>query len=342
MAKHEIKRWVVGPLFLATSLAMLPAAWAATYDLVINGGRVMDPETMYDDIANVGIKDGRIAAITQDKITGKDTIDAQGLVVAPGFIDTHYHAVDPFGVRMALRDGVTTGMDLEQGATSIAEWYAAKQQTGWPINYGATVMMIGARLLVHDPEVKIDKPIDMSNLTQQVNAAAKDGRPGWSVERSNIGQMNRVMQIMDEGLREGALGLGVGAAYMAPGMTSYEQFEAQRLAARYGRLTAVHTRFHMSTQTPTEAPIGFDEVLANAMLLKAPLLLCHDNDYGCGRTKKSCRWPVPRATTCGPNTIPMRPARQQSPRISSSRRIGSKSKAINTQRPSMIHSSTSS
>jgi hypothetical protein len=59
-------------------------------------------------------------------------------------------------------------------------------------------------------------------------------------------------------LREGAIGVGVGAAYMARGLTSYEQFEAQRTAARYGRLTAVHTRFHLSSQTPSEAQIGLD------------------------------------------------------------------------------------
>ena len=70
-------------------VGMLSVAHAQDYDLVINGGRVMDPETMYDDIANVGIKGGRIAAITKDKITGKETINAKGLVVAPGFIDTH-------------------------------------------------------------------------------------------------------------------------------------------------------------------------------------------------------------------------------------------------------------
>jgi len=253
---------------------------AVDYDIVINNGRVMDPETMYDDIANVGVKDGRIAAITKDKIKGKQTINAKGLVVAPGFIDTHYHAVDPFGVRMALRDGVTTGMDLEQGATSVAEWYESKAKTGWPINYGTTYMMIGARMMVHDPEIKINEPIDVPNINYFINESAKDGVQGWSLTRSNINQMNQVMQIMDEGLRDGALGIGVGAAYMAPGLTTYEQFEAQRLAARYGRLTAVHTRFHTSAQTPTEATLGVDEVLANAMLLKAPLLLCHDNDYG--------------------------------------------------------------
>jgi len=45
-------------------------------------------------------------------------------------------------------------------------------------------------------------------------------------------------------------------------------------------LTSVHTRYHLNSQTPTEAPIALDEVLANAMVLRAPLLLAHDNDYG--------------------------------------------------------------
>ena len=57
-------------------------AVAQDYDLVILNGRVMDPETMYDDVANVGIQDGRIAVITKDAISGKETIDATGLVLS--------------------------------------------------------------------------------------------------------------------------------------------------------------------------------------------------------------------------------------------------------------------
>jgi N-acyl-D-amino-acid deacylase len=175
LATITFKSVAASLVVLGACLSLSPAAFAADYDLVINGGRVMDPETMYDDIANVGIQGGKIAAITKNKITGKKTINAKGLVVVPGFIDTHYHAVDPFGVRMALRDGVTTGMDLEQGATSIAEWYEEKVKTGWPINYGTTYMMIGARMMVHDPEVKINGPIDVPHLPPYINESAKDG-----------------------------------------------------------------------------------------------------------------------------------------------------------------------
>ena len=76
---------------VALSIALVSTASAKEYDLVISNGRVMDPETNLDEIANVGIEGGRIAAITGKQITGKETIDATGLVVAPGFIDTHFH-----------------------------------------------------------------------------------------------------------------------------------------------------------------------------------------------------------------------------------------------------------
>ena len=264
----------------AVIVTMSTTVFAQDYDLVILGGRVMDPETMYDDIANVGIKDGRIAVITKDKITGKETINAKGLVVAPGFIDTHFHAVDPFATKMVVADGVTTGMDLEQGSTPVGDWYAKKDKSGWQVNYGTTSNMAVARMKVHDPEVKINEPVDASNSGKYINLSAADGVAGWSISRSNIEQMNQVLKLVDEDLRQGAIGIGVTSAYMSRGLTSYEQFEMQRAAARYGRLASVHTRFHVNTQTPTEATIGSDEVIANAMLLNAPLIIAHDNDYG--------------------------------------------------------------
>ncbi|WP_287249167.1 hypothetical protein [Moorena sp. SIO4E2] len=250
------------------------------YDIVILNGRVMDPETEFDAVRNVGIKDGIIATITEADISGTEVIDAKGMVVAPGFIDTHFHAVDPFATKMGLRDGVTTGMDLELGALKVKEWYDKKATDGWQMNYGTTSSLILHRMKVHDPEVIFNEPVDFSNLQSYLEDALEDDVPGWSVSRSSLEQMNQIMEAMDEDLRQGAIGVGVGAAYMASGLNSYEQFETQRTAARYGRLMSVHTRYHPSTEPPTEAPIALDEVLVNAMLLDAPLLLAHDNDYG--------------------------------------------------------------
>ena len=265
---------------VAMCLATTPLANAQQYDLVINGGRVMDPETMYDGVANVGVNGGRIAVITKARITGKETIDASGLVVAPGFIDTHFHAVDPFASKMAVADGITTGMDLEAGASPVSDWYALRNKTGWHINYGTTSSLAVARLRVHDPELIMDGPVDATTLFDWGGKAGADGTVGWATSRSNIAQMNAIMTMLDEELRDGALGIGAPIAYMQRGVISYELFEAQRTAARYGRLTSVHTRYHLNSQTPSEAQLGLDEVLANAMVLRAPLLLAHDNDYG--------------------------------------------------------------
>jgi len=281
MTKHNRSKAMKVVTLIMLACVGLPLTVAAqNYDLVINHGRVMDPETMYDDIANVGIKDGRIAAITKAAITGKETIDAKGLVVAPGFIDTHFHAVDPFGTKLGVADGITTGMDLETGAMPVSDWYASKAKNGNQMNYGTTSCLARARMEVHDPELKIDPIVDAINAFPLGGKAGADGTPGWSVSRSNVEQMNRILKLVDEDLRQGALGVGVPAAYMARGLTSYEQFEVQRTAARYGRLVSVHTRFHLNSQTPTEAPIALDEILANAMVLRAPLLMAHDNDYG--------------------------------------------------------------
>ncbi|TDQ19289.1 N-acyl-D-glutamate deacylase [Algoriphagus boseongensis] len=266
-------------LFSFSGLAQKTAS-SNTYDLVILNGRVMDPETMYDKIANVGIQDGHIAIITTEKIEGKRTINASGLVVAPGFIDTHLHANDPFGSKMALRDGTTTGIDMEAGAYDVAGWYDEKAKTGWPLNYGATSSLLFNRLKIHDPEVDMTKPADFVRSPELAAEAAKDGVAGWATQRSSLEQMNQVMRQIDEDLRQGALGVGASLAYQAIGAESYEVYEAQRTAARYGRVTSVHTRYHMQSQTPEEATISLDEMLVNAMLLDAPLLLSHDNDYG--------------------------------------------------------------
>jgi len=116
------------PLKTAVLAAILFApggiAQAADCDVAILNGRVMDPETNFDAVRNVCVKGAKITEITTDKISGSETIDAKGHVVAPGFVDGHVHIVDvPLGQKGILRDGVTTALDLEVGAYPVDLWY---------------------------------------------------------------------------------------------------------------------------------------------------------------------------------------------------------------------------
>ena len=129
ITRREFNAGAIGAVSLVGMASDLPAQQETQFDLVVLGGRVMDPETGYDQIANVGVSNGRITAITQEKITGAREINATNLVVAPGFIDTHFHWPRPMGNKLALRDGRTTVMDLEMGTlgTHVADWYASRE-----------------------------------------------------------------------------------------------------------------------------------------------------------------------------------------------------------------------
>jgi hypothetical protein len=114
-----------------------------------------------------------------------------------------------------------------------------------------------------------------------VNAAGakaqkEERKPGWSNALSNQEQMRDIMAMMYEGLRQGALGVGIAIGYMTAGVTQYEMFKYQRLAALYGRLSNGHTRF-AGVLPPTEGVLGIQEMLCNAMVLDAPFLAAHLN-----------------------------------------------------------------
>ena len=114
-------RWFV--VCLAAILSPL-LALSQTYDVVIQGGRVIDPETGLDAVRNVGIAQGKIRKISAETLDGKRVISAQGLVVAPGFIDLHQHGQDLESQRVKALDGVTTALELEIGVGDIDGWYA--------------------------------------------------------------------------------------------------------------------------------------------------------------------------------------------------------------------------
>src|SRR5438067_8461576 len=111
-------------LILSLCLLMSLAAIAAgqQYDLVIESGRVMDPETGLDAVRNVGIRDGKIVRVSSEALSGRRVVHASGLVVAPGFIDLHQHGQDLESQRVKALDGVTTALEMEIGVPDVARF----------------------------------------------------------------------------------------------------------------------------------------------------------------------------------------------------------------------------
>ena len=221
-------------------------------------------------VANVGIKNGRIAVITKDKIEGKESIDATGHVVAPGFIDTHWHSDRPWTNKLALRDGRTTVLDLEIGTHGpyIDQWYKAREGKN-QVNYGQAVAHEFARAEV------LDGFKGAQDLYSAIESRKGDG---WCCRKPTLEEGNQILQLLDEGLQAGGLGLGSTLGYMRDGVSAREFFELQRLAGLYGRQTGAHFRYTPGNEV-TESN-GIQELLANAAALDAPALACHFNNPG--------------------------------------------------------------
>lgn len=140
-------------VYAAASAAMLARAsnvLAATYDVIVKGGRVIDPSLRINAIRDVAIAGGRIAAVAADiAADAEETIDASGRLVVPGLLDIHTHyARDNEGPTVCLADGVTGWIDAgSQGADHIADSVAvaksAPQQGRVLINIGRDGILPG-------------------------------------------------------------------------------------------------------------------------------------------------------------------------------------------------------
>lgn len=265
-------------------LALLAACGNADqepdYDVVILGGRVMDPETNFDAVRNVGVRDGRIVSITDEALEGNEIIDATGLVVTAGFIDTHNHgAGNSWGAKASLRDGVTTPMDLELGTINVADWYA-EREGAWAVNYGAAASHEFHRMQVLDG-LEFPTPAGGDDFARlRGESYDENGEPDWSLTKPSTKQLNEILRNLDTELRDGALGVVSTTGYMAIGVTTSELYNVQKVAANYGRLYASHVRHLGNRNTPTEGTLGAFELIANGIALNQPILVSHNNNYG--------------------------------------------------------------
>jgi imidazolonepropionase-like amidohydrolase len=218
------------------------------YDRVILGGHVIDPASNLDAVRNIGILDGRIAVITPQDIRGRDSIDARGLVVAPGFIDIHTHGQTPETYRFYSLDGVTTALELELGTSDVDAWYR-ERSAGELINYGVSIGHIKVRMSVMH---------DAGTFMPVGDGAYRVGSPA---------QVGEIVKLIEIGLSQGAVDIGAGFPY-TPAATRDELLAVFNIAARTKNPVHLHI---------TPGVDGLKEALSLATETGAPLHVVHIN-----------------------------------------------------------------
>jgi N-acyl-D-aspartate/D-glutamate deacylase len=258
MIGHSAVRTLAGgALVLGVAAGAATLLGARDFDLVIANGRVLDPESRLDAVRNIGISGGKIAAISAGRLAGTQTIDAAGLVVAPGFIDLHAHSQIPETYRYRSLDGVTTALELEVGTADIEKWYR-ERQAGALINYGVSIGHIPVRMAaLHDPGAFLPTG----------DGAHRAASPS---------EIKDITQRIERGLAQGAVSVGAGFPY-TPAATREELLEVFRIAARHHVSVHVHIRSGIS---------GLQEALDLAARTKAPLHVVHINSSATGATPK--------------------------------------------------------
>ena len=254
---------IIGPFMPVLSV---PAQSAAEFDIVLANGRVMDPESNLDAVRNIGIRAGKIAAISARPLRGRTVVDVKGLVVAPGFIDLHSHGQDDENYRYKARDGVTTALELEVGVSPVAAWYAQRDGKSL-INFGATVGHIPAKMAVMK---------DTGAFLPRDNAINRLSTPD---------EVRQITDLIKQGLDEGALGIGFGINYV-PTTTRAEVFDLFAVAAERGVANYVHVR-HGGATEPGSGVGAVQEVLSDAAATGASLHIVHITSV-CLRQTATC------------------------------------------------------
>lgn len=241
---------------------LLGALGAQQYDLVIANGRVMDPESGLDAVRHVGIRGGKIVEVSERPLPGKQTIDAAGRVVAPGFIDLHSHGQTNQSNEYQAHDGVTTALELEVGVPAVGAFLKSREGNAI-LNFGASASHGAMR------------SVSMRAFASQ--AAEWLRTPGQLMDISEKGRYQPLTQPeeysalaahMERGLREGGIGFGVAHQYY-PGASREEIFRVFQMARKWDVPIFTHVR-SMSMD-------AIEEVIADAAATGAPLHIVHVN-----------------------------------------------------------------
>jgi len=254
-------KFVAQRLVLIISTVAAISISAQEYDLVIANGRVMDPESNLDAVRSIGITGRRILRVAAEPLTGRNQIDATGLVVAPGFIDLHQHGQDQENYKFKAQDGVTSVFELEVGTADVDRWYA--ERTGKsPINFGVSIGHIQVRMAV------------MGDQPDFLPGAKSNG----ALQVASDEQIEELKKQIEHGLKRGAVAVGLKIQY-TPMASQWEILEMFRVAARYDASCHVHVRGKGEKVFERGIP-ALEEVIAAAAITRAPLHVVHIQSTG--------------------------------------------------------------
>ena len=216
-------------------------------------------------------KVGRVVSLTAGAAhpAARDTVSARGLVVAPGFIDLHAHGQDSTNYAFLARDGVTTALELEVGTYPVAPWYARRAGKAL-VNHGVSVGHIAARRAMLDADSSAEGSEVISAAGQFVRAPIAPAR------------LPELARRVDDGLRDGALGVGMGINY-TPAATREEILHTFRAAAARRAPVFVHLRY-AGLLEGAGGVVALQEVLADAAATGAPLHVVHVTSVGLAAT----------------------------------------------------------
>ncbi|MEO8450803.1 MAG: amidohydrolase family protein, partial [Gemmatimonadota bacterium] len=255
------------PCRLAALFLLAACSTGGPYDIVIKGGRVMDPETGVDAVLDVGIRGDRIAKISSKPLTGTRIIDAKGFVVAPGFIDLHQHQHDSVSYQLKALDGVTSALEMETGVPDYPKFLEARRGKTL-INYGATVSQEAARVVAWGGKLEPSGMGPEAGIDDPPSGPATD-------DHATPAQLDSMLAFMRTQLAAGALGVGIGLEY-TPGASRLEIIRIFQLAAERRLPVFVHMRGVGKTE-PGSSIESVGEMIAASAITGAPVHLVHIN-----------------------------------------------------------------
>ena len=229
-------------LFAGVSIGLGAGAAAAEFDLVIRNGRIVDGTGNPWFRGDLAVKSGRIAAVGRFEGEAADReIDADGLVVAPGFIDIHSHSdfkvLQDGHAQSKVRQGVTTEILGEgnsagpyQGKLSPQEFTVQGEKQSWTT--------LGGYFDVIDKSgvaVNVASYVGLNNVWRSVM--------GDSFQTPSPGHIEAMKVLVDEAMRDGALGLS-SQVMMPPGSLSTTEHvvELCKVVSRHGGIYSTHIR----------------------------------------------------------------------------------------------------